>query len=41
MAEEVARQCVAVLALPYHSDTSPGVRQASHALEQVLADGID
>jgi aminoglycoside phosphotransferase (APT) family kinase protein len=30
----------AVMALPYYWDTNPGmIRQASHALEQVLADG--
>ena len=32
--------CQAVLALPYYWDTNPGmIRQASHALTQVLADG--
>jgi len=32
----------AVLALPYYWDTNPGmIRQASHALEQLLADGTD
>jgi len=32
----------AVMALPYYWDTNPGmVRQASHALRQVLADGAD
>jgi aminoglycoside phosphotransferase (APT) family kinase protein len=32
--------CQAVVALPYYWDTNPGmVRQASHALAQVLADG--
>jgi hypothetical protein len=31
----------AVLALPYYWDTNPGmIRQASHALEQVLADDL-
>jgi aminoglycoside phosphotransferase (APT) family kinase protein len=32
--------CQAVVALPYYWDTNPGmIRQASHALAQVLADG--
>jgi hypothetical protein len=31
--------CQAVVALPYYWDTNPGmIRQASHALAQVLAD---
>ena len=33
--------CQAVSALPYYWDTNPGmIRQASHALTQVLADGL-
>ena len=32
--------CQAVMALPYYWDTNPGmIRQASHALTQILADG--
>ena len=34
--------CQAVVALPYYWDTNPGmIRQATHALRQVLADGRD